>query len=545
MSKVSHYLQEHLMGEVVDSRDVREYFATDASIFRVLPAFAVYPRNENDVRKTARFTWQLAERGRVLPMTARGAGTDEAGAAIGNGIIISMPAHMNRILELDTKSGDVVVEPGLNYGKLQQTLQTHNRWLPPFPASIEYSTIGGAVANNAAGEKSIKYGSTREYVKGLRVVLANGEVIKTERLAKRELNKKLGLATFEGEIYRSIDGLLDDNSELIEQTVLHVSKNAAGYNLAGIKQKDGSLDLTPLFVGAEGTLGIISEIELETESFSPDTTLLVAYFDSMNEVCQAIDALRKLPKLPSSLELVDRNLLQMAAKINPNQLKDVVEDPLPEAVLLIEYDDSGEGARKKIARQASKILDAHAAKYEVESNANEQERYWKIRHASSLLLTHTENTSTAVPIVDDGIVPADKLREFVSKIYELFKAHRLPVALWGHAGDANLHIQPFFDLAQLGDRQRVFKLIDEYYNLVISLGGSTSGQMGDGRLRAPYLPKLYGAEMYTLFEKVKKIFDPYGTLNPGVKIGVELNDVKPLVRASYSLGHLYNHLPRT
>jgi glycolate oxidase len=178
MSKVAHYLQEHLLGEVMTSVDARRYFSTDASIFTLAPSIIVYPRNENDVRKTSRFAWQLAERGRVIPITARGWGTDMSGGALGSGIMLVFPAHMNRIVELDQKTGVVVVEPGLNYGRLQQTLQTHERFLPPFPASIEFSTIGGAVANNAAGEKSVKYGVTREYVKSLRVVLARQMLMK-------------------------------------------------------------------------------------------------------------------------------------------------------------------------------------------------------------------------------------------------------------------------------------------------------------------------------------------------------------------------------
>src|SRR6266446_1627753 len=145
MNKVAQYLQEHVLGEVVSSADARAYFSTDGSVFRLTPAVVMYPRNENDVRKTARFTWQLAERGRILPMTARGAGSDQTGAAIGGGVILALAAHMHRILEFDAKSGVVTVAPGLNYGKLQQTLETHGRFLPPYPSSIEYSTIGGAL----------------------------------------------------------------------------------------------------------------------------------------------------------------------------------------------------------------------------------------------------------------------------------------------------------------------------------------------------------------------------------------------------------------
>src|ERR1700712_6027368 len=131
MSKIAQYLQEHLIGEVMTSVDARRYFATDNSIFSLPPAVIVYPRNENDVRKTARFTWQLAERGRVVPITARGNGTDQSGAALGSGIMMVFPAHLNRILELDSRTGSVTVEAGINYGKLQQTLKTHGRFLPP------------------------------------------------------------------------------------------------------------------------------------------------------------------------------------------------------------------------------------------------------------------------------------------------------------------------------------------------------------------------------------------------------------------------------
>lgn len=242
MSKVAHYLQEHLLGEVMTSADARKYFSTDGSIFTLTPNLIVYPRNEQDVRKVARFTWQLAERGRIIPITARGAGTDQGGAALGSGVIMVFPAHMNRVVELDPKNGVVTVEPGLNYGRLQQTLHTHERFLPPYPASYEYSTLGGAVANNAGGEKTLKYGVTRDYVKALRVVLANGEVIETARLSRRDLNKKLGLSTFEGEIYRALDALLEEQADAVGRTRLGVTKNSAGYALADIKRPDGSFE---------------------------------------------------------------------------------------------------------------------------------------------------------------------------------------------------------------------------------------------------------------------------------------------------------------
>jgi FAD/FMN-containing dehydrogenase len=545
MSKVAHYLQEHLIGEVMTSSDARRYFATDTSILTLTPAIIVYPHNENDVRKTARFTWQLAERGRIIPMTARGSGTDQAGAAIGNGIIVVFPAHMNKILELDPKTGSIAIQPGINYGKLQQTLQTHGRFLPPFPASMEYSTLGGAMGNNASGEKSVKYGSTRDFIKSLRVVLANGEIMETHRLTKRELSKKMGLSSMEGDIYRALDKVLEDNKAVIEKTKLDTTKNSAGYALYDIKHKDGSVDLTPLFIGAQGTLGIITEAVLDTEPFNPAVTLLVASFDDIERAGKAILDLRKLPDMPSCIEMVDGNLLNFIDEHNPNQLKGTLEKPFHKMMLLVEFDNFNARSQKRMAKKAKKIIEDYGGTCKVEHDPEQQDHLWRIRHSAASVTAYSDNASKPLPIIEDGVVPVAKLIEFLTGAYEIFEKNNLQVAVWGHAGDANLHMQPFLDLSQLGDRQKLFRIMEEYHHLVISLGGSTNGEHGDGRLRAPYLRQQFGEEAYEVFRAVKKIFDPYNTLNAGVKIDVTLEDIKPMLRQDYSMNHLYDHMPRT
>lgn len=162
--------------------------------------------------------------------------------------------------------------------------------MPPYPSSIEFSTVGGAIANNAGGEKSVKYGSTRQYVKALKVVLANGEVIETRRYNKREVNKKLGLATFEGEIYRALDKLYEENAELLKQPTPDVTKNSAGYDIWDVRNKDGSMDLTPLFVGSPGTLGIVAEATITTEPYNPETALFAAFFDRANRRTGSVGA---------------------------------------------------------------------------------------------------------------------------------------------------------------------------------------------------------------------------------------------------------------
>lgn len=545
MNKVAHYLQEHLIGEVIVGDDARRYFSTDSSIFQQVPSIIAYPRNENDVRKTLRFTWQLAERGRVIPVTARGAGSDQSGAALGNGIVLVFPAHMNKILELDTKTGTLAVEPGLNYAKLQQTLHTHGRFLPPYPASLEFSTLGGAVANNSGGQKSVKYGTTKDYVDGLRVVLANGEMIETKRLSKRELGKKMGLASFEGEIYRALDALIEENPDKIADLNLGLPKNSAGYNISDVKHKDGSFDLTPLFIGSQGTLGIVTEVSLKTEPYNPSSTLVVAFCNELNVLQELVDEIKKLPKKASSVEIVDDRLLNYVNQFNPNQLRNIVTHPFPRFVLFVEFDDINNKTQNKMAKKVAKMLDKRQITYKLENEEAEIEQLWKLRQSVASVIAHGNDNAKAVPIIDDSIVPTEKVGKFIQQVYDLFDGYHMPVTMWGHIGEGNLHVQPLLDLSQLGDRQKAFKIIDDFYEMVIEFGGSTSAQYNDGRLRAPYLSKLYGEEGYNILKRVKGIFDPHGTLNSGVKIDVHLDDIKPLVRHDFSLQHLYSHMPRT
>ncbi len=197
------------------------------------------------------------------------------------------------------------------------------------------------------------------------------------------------------------------------------------------------------------------------------------------------------------------------------------------------------------AKKAEKLLKGYRTSYKVSGDYEEQQKLWSIRHSAVALIAYADDELKALPMIEDGIVPRDRLQEFITGIYQLLEKYHLNVALWGHAGDANLHMQPLMDLRKIGDRQKVFKLMDDYYELVLKLGGSTSGEHNDGRLRGPYLPQVFGNEMYQLFQDVKKIFDPYNMFNPGVKIDVNREEVAKQMRHEYSMDHLADHLPRT
>ena len=535
-------MQEHLVGEVTDSLEVRRYFSRDASILQVMPTVIVYPASENDVRKTARFCWQLAERNKILPITARGGGTDTSGAAIGSGIMMVFTGHMNRILALNPSKEYVTLEPGITFGALQQTLYTHGLFLPPYPASSAYATIGGGLANNSIGEKSVKYGDMSKYVEKLSVVLANGEVIETGPLNKRELNRKLGLTTLEGNIYRGIDGLLEENSHLLndEKARLRATHHRVGYNLFDVKKK-GSFDLTPLFLGSQGTLGIITEATLQLVPHNPVAESAVLSLDSLSELHDILP--RILDLKPSICEMINKAAVVQITRTNPHQLKGLLENPAAEVHLIIEFDDSKEGAQKKALKQLAKLAEKSNA-YMIVANTNEdRDRVNKLRRAAATLHIESHGGARAVPVAEDVSVPVDRLADFMQHAAQIYSGGGLSPSFWGHAGDGVVKMHPLLDLSQIGDRQKLYKLQDMIYNSALNMGGSISAAAGDGRVRAPYMGHVYGKETQKLMMDVKQVFDPYGILNRGVKTA-SAEEVKSLMRTEYSYSS-HEHLPHS
>ncbi len=542
MKKLVQDLISQLDGEITTATDVRKYFSTDGSIFELMPEGVIYPKHTTDVQKTVEYLAGRAASGKPISLTARGKGTDQAGGALGDGVMVVFPAYMNKLISLDKH--EVTVQPGMLYRDLQNTLHSHKQFLPPYPSSIDFSTIGGAVANNACGEKTIKYGATRNFVKSLKVVLADGSLIETKRLSSRELNRKKGQANFEGEVYRAVDNLITDNWDLIRNAPPHTTKNASGYALWHVKDPDdGSFDLGQLFVGSQGTLGVVTEVTLKTADFNPKTTLVVGYFDDLKKVGQAV--LKLGPLKPSAMEIVDENLLKFVMEHKPGTLDGLIPEKLPKIVVLTEFDDSSRFRQNSKARKAARIYKKFATSQRLSQDPLEQDRLWKIRRSAAAVIWMTEGKEKALPIIEDGCVPVEKLPIFFENVYKILGKHKLKMAVWGHAGNANFHMQPWFDLSKKVDRDMIFTVADEFYNMVMKLGGTTCGEHNDGLMRAPYLPKLYGKDMYRVFQQTKKIFDPYGFLNSRVKIDVTQADIKPLVRKEYSMKHLYDHMPHT
>jgi FAD/FMN-containing dehydrogenase len=523
-------IQSLVRGEIAIDLATRKANAVDGSIFTILPAAVFRPQDTYDIQAVAHYLFAQAQSNTpTLSLTARGKGSDQAGGPLGAGIILDTQ-RLNQIIEMGHDY--VRVQPGLRYGELQNILKQHGRYLAPYPASIEICTIGGAVANNSAGEKTVKYGNTRDYVSQVSMVLANGEVASFHTLTRAEATAKKQHRSMESHIYREIDRII---SKQLPKLPFTVTKNSTGYNLWGVKTET-SFDLTKLIVGSQGTLGIITDITLRTLPYPTSFALMAGYFDSVEKAASAVTELRHLG--PSALEIVDHHLLGLVRKSHPEHLSGLLPKQMPQIVLVVEFDDTDLRDRYNKVRATRRILNSFAFDQKEATDPVAQKRLWNIRRSAAALIWTVKSEKKALPIVEDGIVPTNKLPEFFKQAYALFDKYNLQIAIWGHAGDANLHMQPFLDLAQKSDREKIWPFVDEFHDLIISMGGSISGEHNDGIMRTPYLKQQYGNEILKTFQNVKRVFDPYNYLNPGKKVGITVEDAKKLMRRSYDLAHL-------
>lgn len=535
MSKIAKYLNEHILGEITGAKAVRERFSRDRSVLSIKPELVMFPRVTNDIRKAARFSWQLAEKGHVLPLTVRGGGTSDTGAAIGKGLVINTTAHLNNIIYVALKDKDhfVHVQPGVTFKTLNDALNWHGLSVPTFPETAAFSTVGGAVATNTGGQFSGRAGLTGDWVKRLEVVLANGDLIETSRLRKHDFNKKIGLQTFEGEIYRKIDGLIEDNQALINDKLSADDVDNTGYaRIAQVKQRDGSFDLTPLMIGSQGTLGIISEIVLRTDYVSKDTVAMAAVVASIETARDVVDALRGLD--PDSLEIIDGSLFDQARVSGKSYpfFSTTDSDNAIGAVVYMQCNDFSEHARDRKLKKAAKILSKYNA-IAVTSADHSIDELIAIREVASSIYNGDTGNDEYPPLLDDAYVPSDRQEEFSRAVSELADKHHVSLPLHIRVLDGVVFTRPALQLNKVSDKQKVFKLINEYAQLVDKHGGTFLANSSEGRLKANAAYSVIDEDLHHLYEQIRAIFDPFGTLNPGVKQTSDLKTLVEALRSSY------------
>lgn len=537
MKQLFKQIADNIEGDISTTDDDLRYYATDGGVFELTPSAIVFPKDVNDVSTLVKLVDTAHQNGNDrISLTARGNGTDQGGGPINTGIIVDFMRYMNQILEI----GDdyAIVQPGCMFGRLQRELKKRGRYIPSYPASIDVSTIGGAVANNAAGEKTVKYGATRQFVDAIQVVLADGNTTWVHAVNGRELEAKKALTSLEGAIYRAMEKLIEKNHDTIHTNHPHVTKESAGYALWKVAQ-GGHFNLAEVVVGSQGTLCFVTAIRLKTIQ-APDPAkveLLVSYYRSISDAGLAAQDLHRLE--PSALEIVDSHLIELVNREKPELLRGLLPgDSTPAIVLLAEFDDSDDDLRHEKLQKAQTIVDRYAYSSVLKTNPEEEAEAWKLRRSAAAVMWTIPGNRKALPIIEDGTVPPHKLTEFIQRAYEIFEKYDLEIAIWGHAGDADLHMQPFMDLSKVSDRKKLFAMTDEFYLMVHELGGTAAGEHNDSLMRAVYMPLMFGPEMEQLFNQVKHIFDPENMFNPHKKIGVDFNYVKQHLRHEYSIQSL-------
>lgn len=532
MSKVAIYLQEHIAGEVSTNPSILEAMSRDAGVLKVSPDMVVYPRVTNDIRKVARFAWGLAEKGHLLPLTARGHGQDETGASLGSGGIISFPAHMNNILEFDAKQKLVRVQPGVNTKSLSNALLMQGMGIPAMPTSPIY-TLGGVAGNNSANMLLSQAGYMNDWVHQLEIVLANGDVLQTERVSKHELKKRKGQATFEGEIYRNLDGLIEDNKQLIQEKLSPDMCDSSGYSaLAKVKHKDGSFDLTPLFVGSQGTLGIISELIVKCEFVSTHMGVVVAAFPHGEVARDALDALVQLN--PTLLEYYDGQLFEIAAARGQRYSVCQSVEGMPGAVVVIGFNDFNERARRKSIKRTLKALESTEANVEA-GDGEEAVELLAIRDVTSFSAIPEKMHTSAPALLNGAYVPNEQVEGFVASIADLAQKYDVSLPLYRHALQGTVYTWQELSFRKPGDKQKIFKLLDEYSDIVARHDGCFVANDGEGRLKARFAYKHLDPDVQALYQQVKAIFDPYGIMNPGVKQETDLRQLAKQLRTDDSV----------
>src|SRR3989338_2966563 len=530
-----------LKGEVLEDEATLKFYSRDASLFEIKPQIVVFPKDVDDIKNLVVFVNKNLDQ--KIHLTPRSAGSDMTGGPLGESIVVEFTKYFNHI----KKIGDnyALTEPGVFYRDFEKETLKHNLLLPSYPASIEICAVGGMAANNAGGEKTLAYGKTEKYIEELKVVLSDGNEYQFSPLTKSELEEKIKLQNFEGEIYRKIYKLAEDNYDAIKKAKPEVSKNSAGYLVWDVWDRN-IFDLTKLFVGSQGTLGIITEIKFKLVKPKTHSKLLVIFLKDIKPLAEIVS--KVLKHRPESFESYDDNTLKLVIRFLPEFVEllraknifslawqflpefwTILTSGFPKLILLAEFiGDSIAEVDEKI--EAVKT-DLQSLKIKMRATRNEKEarKYWVMRRESFNLLRHHIRGLRTAPFIDDFVVKPEKLPEFLPKLNQILSEYSLIYTVAGHVGDGNFHIIPLMNLADPKSRKIIPELSEKVYRLVLDFGGSITAEHNDGLIRGFYLKAMYGDKIYKLFKEVKNIFDPNNIFNPGKKVDANME---------YALSHL-------
>jgi len=492
----------------------RAVYSEAAGIGRAIPAAVAVPVDAEDVVVLVKWAAQTG-----TTLIPRGSGSSMAGGAIGNGVVVDL-SRINHLDKIDERDRTVWLEPGVLWSTLDVAARRKGVHLPVDPSSGTFCTLGGMVSTNAAGAHSLRYGATRAWVNALDCVFSDGDraiVTRGEPPPKRIA----AIARF----MRDVHGDIVSSDKRRPIAHVGVRKDASGY---GIHDYATKADLVDLLVGSEGTLAIFVGIQLTLSPVPAATSSVLGAFPSLEAATAA--ATKALETGASACEMLDKTFLSYAAtgKDADDKLRKLLESST--AILLAEVEGANADAAASAAQQlAHAFRDAGATEVDVALTPDAERDLWHLRHAASPILSDLTHV-TSMQFIEDGAVPLPKLPDYVKGVKNALAQRELSGVIFGHAGDAHVHVNPLVDVRQADWRDRITRLLEDVVGLTRLLGGTLTGEHGDGRIRTPLLSRVWHKDAIKAFGQVKAAFDPQNIFNPGVKVPVAgqkpLGDIK-------------------
>jgi FAD/FMN-containing dehydrogenase len=551
MERLTGELTKLVQGAVLTDLPARHQVSRDASIYELVPDVVIEPKDAADIEKIVSFVNKHKKEFPKLSITPRSAGTDMSGGAIGNSLLLEMTPHFDKIKAVD--GGILHVQPGVFMRDIDPVLFAKGLQIGSTPASRAWCTIGGIVANNAGGEQSLRYGNADRSVRELDVVLADGNTYTIKPLTKKQLDKKLAEKTFEANLYRRVYELIEKNYDTVHNARPNVNKNSMGYNIWSVWDREtGIFDLTQLFTGSQGTLGIISDIKIGTVPKEPHSGLLLAYLPSIKNLGSIIeDVMKHEPATFEGFDDITFNLGIKYFKTFRKQLgtkeylrqqafltKSVAQfkGHLPNILLMIEFDGATQEEVLTKISQLHDDLKKYTIRMDIESDEQSSAPFWQIRRAALALLRNQISGRYASPFIDDMTVQPKHLPEFLPELRKVIRKYKLPATIQGHFGDGNFHIIPLMDITGTKDQAKLEPVMRELIPIVLKYGGTMAGEHNDGMVRGSWLPAVFGQEVYDIFREVKEIFDPNYIFNPHKKTDASWEFSMSHVRSSNDKG---------
>ncbi|HEV8051777.1 MAG TPA: FAD-linked oxidase C-terminal domain-containing protein [Parachlamydiaceae bacterium] len=507
-------LKSKIKGEVHHDPITCAIYSVDASIYEVKPIGVVIPKDKDDLITTLKIAAKNS-----IPVTPRGAATGITGSCLGQGLIIDISTHLNKILEINIAEEYAICEPGVVQDRLNEALAPSGYRLGPETSTGNRATLGGMLANNSAGSHSLIYGCMVDHIQEVELALAGGEILSFGKISNEEWKNKREENNTQGKIYREIHHILNSYSSAIEQHFPKIPRHVSGYNLDKLLASQYSipagLNLAQLITGSEGTLGIATKIKIGISKKLRFTGACVLHLENVIPGMRFIETM--LSHHPIALEMIDEKIIN-SARLSPavqSKLEWLVGNP--QAVFIAEFEgDTHDIVEAKLndftnAMRALKFTYAQV----ILNDPKKVAAVWEVRKAGLGLLLSKRSYSRAIAFVEDLSIAPEKLADFMQEFCAYIKSIGKEAGIYGHIGSGCMHIRPFIDLRKKEELALMEEILKNVSDIVLAYGGAMSGEHGDGLVRSWLNEKMFGQDIYLAFKGLKSAFDPGNLMNPG------------------------------